>query len=48
MTMVMADNQDIYLEQLRMIGTTLHYRFRDDWLPVVERVETIRVRGEGP
>jgi acyl-homoserine-lactone acylase len=48
MTMVMADNQDIFLEQLRMIGTTLHYRFRDDWLPVVERVETIHVRGEGP
>ncbi|MCK9262596.1 MAG: penicillin acylase family protein [Deltaproteobacteria bacterium] len=48
MTMVMADNQDIFLEQLRMIGTTLHYRCQDDWLPVVERIETICVRGQDP
>lgn len=48
MTMVMADNQDLFLEQLKMIDTKLHYRYQDDWLPAVERTETIQVRGKAP
>lgn len=48
MTMVMADNQDLFLEQIRMIDRKPHYRYQDTWLPVLERTETIRIRREGP
>lgn len=45
-TMVMADTQDIFLEQLRegKDGRT-EYLYKDDWLPVTEREETILVKG---
>lgn len=48
MTMVMADNQDIFLERLRHIDGKLHYLFRGAWLPAQERTETIAVRGSSP
>jgi len=35
MTMVMADNQDIYLEQLKLIEGKLHYLYKGKWLPTV-------------
>ncbi len=45
MTMVMADNQDVYLEQLRSINGSLHYLYRNQWLPCTTRSETFRIRG---
>lgn len=48
MTMVMADNQDIFLEQLKTIDGRLHYLHKGQWLPVVERREIFRVKGKDP
>jgi len=31
-TMVMGDNQDIFLEELKTIAGKLHYRKGDEWL----------------
>lgn len=45
MTMVMADNQDIYLEQLKSVNGKLHYLYRDQWLPCEERSETFHIKG---
>lgn len=44
-TMVMADSQDIFLEQLKDIDGKRHYLFKDKWIPTIERVETFNVRG---
>ncbi|MGM0564012.1 MAG: penicillin acylase family protein [Pseudomonadota bacterium] len=46
MTMVMADTQDLYLEKLERIDGKLHYLYEGQWLPVRERVETLRVKGD--
>jgi acyl-homoserine-lactone acylase len=48
MTMVMADNQDIYLEQLKLIDGKLHYLYKEAWLPTKERNESFVIRGEKP
>jgi acyl-homoserine-lactone acylase len=48
MTMVMADNQDIFLERLKDIGGRLHYLYKGKWLPTSDRKETIKVRGKDP
>jgi acyl-homoserine-lactone acylase len=48
MTMVMADNQDIFLEQLKSIEGRLHYLYKGQWRPVVERQEIFRVKGKPP
>lgn len=48
MTMVMADNQDLFLERLTLRDGRVHYLHQDQWLPVAERTETIRVRGRSP
>ncbi|MFZ5723455.1 MAG: penicillin acylase family protein [Pseudomonadota bacterium] len=45
MTMVMADSQDLFVEQLEIRDGKTLYRAGDDWLPVSEREELIRVRG---
>ena len=45
MTMVMADNQDIFLEQLRQQEDGLYYLYLGEWLRTTERPETIRVKG---
>src|SRR5690554_8091342 len=44
-TMVMADTQDVFLEQLRdgEDGQT-EYLYKDEWHPVSERTETIKVK----
>lgn len=48
-TMVMADTQDVFLEQLRdgEDGQT-EYLYKDEWHPVSERTETIKVKGSDP
>ncbi|HXK47683.1 MAG TPA: penicillin acylase family protein [Deltaproteobacteria bacterium] len=48
MTMVMADNQDLFLEQLKTIDGTVHYLYQGRWLPVAERRETFTIKGKDP
>jgi acyl-homoserine-lactone acylase len=48
MTMVMADNQDIFLERLKLINGNLHYLYKGQWLPTSDRRETIKVKGKEP
>ncbi len=48
MTMVMADNQDIYLEKLKPVNGKLHYQYKDKWFPTTERKEHFKIRGEKP
>jgi acyl-homoserine-lactone acylase len=48
MTMVMADNQDIFLEQLKEIDGELYYLYQDKWLPAVKREEVLNIRKEEP
>ena len=45
-TMVMADGQDIFLEQLKDIDGKKHYLFKGEWLPTKERTETFKIRGD--
>lgn len=44
-TMVMANNQDIYLEQLKSIDGKLHYFYQGQWLPCTERKSLFRIKG---
>lgn len=44
-TMVMADTQDVFLEQLRERDGVTEYLYQDAWYAVTERLETIRVKG---
>lgn len=44
----MADNQDLYLEQLRRQGNQLSYLADGKWLPARARSETFFVRGQRP
>src|SRR3546814_8188900 len=48
MTMVMGDNQDLYLEQVRREGSRLMYLADGKWLQARERHETYFVKGERP
>lgn len=48
MTMVMADNQDIFLEQIKSIRDKPHYLYKGRWLPANERNEIFRVKGKEP
>lgn len=43
-TMVMADNQDIFVEQLRTEGGERRYLYRNQWLPLQVRREEFRIR----
>lgn len=47
-TMVMADNQDIFLEQLREENGKLQYLFKGKWLDVAVTEEEIKIRGSSP
>ncbi|MBN2079139.1 MAG: penicillin acylase family protein [Spirochaetes bacterium] len=47
-TMVMADNQDIFVEKLMEKEGRTHYLYRGAWVPVTEREELFRVRGREP
>ena len=48
MTMVMGDNQDIYLERIKREGSRLMYQANGTWLPVMERQETFFIKGQRP
>lgn len=48
MTMVMGDNQDVFLEKLRMIDGRLHYLHQGQWHPTIEREEVFKVKGGKP
>lgn len=48
MTMVMGDNQDLFLEQLETRAGRLHYKRGERWLPARERRETFFIKGERP
>ncbi|WP_369959690.1 penicillin acylase family protein [Pseudomonas benzenivorans] len=48
MTMVMGDNQDLFLEKLKHEGGRLYYQADGQWLPARERQETFFIKGERP
>ncbi|MBM7060492.1 penicillin acylase family protein [Pseudomonas sp. UL073] len=48
MTMVMGDNQDLFLEQVKRQGNRLYYLADGKWLPARERQETFFVKGGRP
>ena len=48
MTMVMDDNQDLFLEQLKTIDGKWHYLHKGRWMPVTEREEVFKVKGKKP
>ena len=48
MTMVMADNQDIFLERLQLRRGRLFYLYKGAWLPATERQETFKIKGKQP
>ncbi|WP_277374163.1 penicillin acylase family protein [Pseudomonas sp. AA-38] len=48
MTMVMGDNQDIFLERIKREGSRLMYQADGKWLPLQERQETFFIKGERP
>ncbi|MBF7730590.1 penicillin acylase family protein [Pseudomonas sp. N040] len=48
MTMVMADNQDIFLEKIKREGNQTLYLADGKWLPVTQRNETFFIKGERP
>ncbi|MEO4048704.1 penicillin acylase family protein [Pseudomonas sp. CAU 1711] len=48
MTMVMGDNQDLFLEQLKREGGRLYYLADGKWQPARERQETFFIKGQRP
>ncbi|WP_256678021.1 penicillin acylase family protein [Pseudomonas sp. SJZ079] len=48
MTMVMGDNQDLFLEKVKRQGTRLYYQADGKWLPTMERQETFFIKGQRP
>ena len=48
MTMVMGDNQDLFLEKLKREGDRLYYMADGKWQPARERQETFFIRGQRP
>ncbi|MFO8112844.1 MAG: penicillin acylase family protein [Desulfosalsimonadaceae bacterium] len=48
MTMVMGDSQDVFIEQIRQIDGTDHYRYKGEWHPVTTRTEIFHVKGSDP
>ncbi|MBP7585080.1 MAG: penicillin acylase family protein [Spirochaetes bacterium] len=47
-TMVMADSQDVFIEKLRKSNGKTQYLFKGEWLPVTERKEVFKIKGEDP
>lgn len=45
-TMVMADNQDLFLEQLRATDNGFEYLYKGKWLPVKQTQEVFHVKGQ--
>lgn len=48
MTMVMGDNQDLFLEQVRREGGRLLYLADGQWLPAGQRQESFFIKGQRP
>ncbi|WP_374325285.1 penicillin acylase family protein [Aquipseudomonas alcaligenes] len=48
MTMVMGDNQDLFLEQVKREGGRLYYLADGKWQPARERQETFFIKGQRP
>lgn len=48
MTMVMGDNQDLFLEQVKRQGGRLYYLADGQWQPAGERQETFFIKGQRP
>ncbi len=48
MTMVMGDNQDLFLEKLKREGSRLYYLADGKWQPAIERQETFFIKGQRP
>ena len=48
MTMVMGDNQDLFLEKVKRQGSRLYYQADGKWLPAMERQETFFIQGQRP
>lgn len=46
MTMVMADNQDIFLEKLKQQPDGLYYLYKNKWLKATSREEKFRIKGK--
>ncbi|MFV0548227.1 MAG: penicillin acylase family protein [Limnobaculum xujianqingii] len=44
-TMVMADNQDLFLEQMRPAGKGFEYLYQGKWLPVKQTQEVFHIKG---
>ena len=45
MTMVMADNQDLFIEKLKKETDGLYYLYRDQWYKTDSRQETFKIKG---
>lgn len=45
MTMVMADNQDIFLEKIKQESGSLYYFYKDKWHKATSRQEEFKVKG---
>lgn len=48
MSMVMGDNQDLFLEKLKRQGSALYYEVGGKWQPAIVRNETYFVKGQRP
>jgi acyl-homoserine-lactone acylase len=48
MTMVMGDNQDLFLEKIKREGNRLYYQADGKWLAARERHETFFIKGQRP
>jgi acyl-homoserine-lactone acylase len=48
MTMVMGDNQDLFLEKVKREGSRLYYLANGKWQPARERQETFFIKGQRP
>ena len=46
MTMVMADNQDVFLEKIKKEQDGLYYLYKDKWLKATSREETFHIKGQ--
>ena len=46
--MVMADNQDLFLEQLKNVNGKLLYLYKGEWLPAAGHKEVFNIKGKSP
>ena len=46
MTMVMADNQDLFLEKLKHEPNGLYYLYKDQWQKATGREEIFHIKGQ--